>query len=157
MSSRAAYMREYRARPENQGRTRRLNRQSYDRMRADPEKKNRRAEKAKQWRGRNPAKVLLRGAKNRAERDGVELTLTEQDVARLLEPMTCAVTGVQLEWLADGSRSPIQPSLDRIEGPRGYVAGNVRVVSWIYNRAKGNGTDAEVLQMAQALIRASIK
>jgi hypothetical protein len=46
---------------------------------------------------------------------------------------------------------PLSPSLDRIDPRFGYVAGNVHVVVWVYNRAKGDGTHEDVLMLMEAL------
>jgi hypothetical protein len=128
------------------------NRRAYLNDRADTEALQRRKETAKRWRRDNPAMVLLAGARTRAARDQAPCTITVAEIEMLLQPMMCAATGTRLEWRCDGSRYPLQPSLDRIAAREGYVPGNVRVVSWIFNRAKGSDADSDVLQMALALV-----
>lgn len=36
----------------------------------------------------------------------------------------------------------------------GYIDGNCRLVTWIYNRAKGSGTDEDVINFAKGVINA---
>ena len=79
----------------------------------------------------------------RARKKGLEFTLTKEDFAKLLEPMVCSVTGVKLIFALD--KGPCTPTIDRIDNSKGYIPGNVRLVSWIYNRAKSSSTDEEVL------------
>jgi len=43
---------------------------------------------------------------------------------------------------------PNSPSLDRIDNSKGYVKGNVIVVSWRYNSLKKDGTPAELVAVA---------
>jgi hypothetical protein len=48
-------------------------------------------------------------------------------------------------------------SVDRIDNTRGYEAGNIQLVCWAYNRAKGASTDAAVLRMALELVNKTIQ
>ena len=43
-------------------------------------------------------------------------------------------------------------SLDRIDSSEGYVAGNVRVVSWRYNMMKGPHSDADLYEMCKIIV-----
>ena len=43
-------------------------------------------------------------------------------------------------------------SIDRIDNDLGYIEGNVRFVSVMYNYARNNFTDEQVLQFAQAVV-----
>lgn len=47
-----------------------------------------------------------------------------------------------------GPRGPTTPSLDRIVPERGYVRGNVEVISWEANRLKNSAT----LEQLEALV-----
>lgn len=58
------------------------------------------------------------------------------EVGSLLIPSLCPVLGIPL--IVGGKRSPNSPSLDRIEPSRGYVPGNVRIISDRANRLKSN-------------------
>lgn len=50
--------------------------------------------------------------------------------------------------------NPWSPSLDRINPKIGYIDGNCRLVTWIYNRAKGSGTDEDVVSFAKGVVNA---
>ena len=47
----------------------------------------------------------------------------------------------------DGSRR-YAPSLDRIDNSKGYVEGNLRIISTIANRMKSDATEDEMMQFA---------
>jgi hypothetical protein len=72
-----------------------------------------------------------------------------QELLRRLMVGKCEVTGIPWDLNSD----PWRATLDRIDNSRGYTLDNVRWVVWIYNRAKGKGSDDEVVKMALALAR----
>lgn len=111
------------------------------------------AEQQRQWRANNYARCLFHRCKAAAKRKGLPFDLTVEHIEKLLEPMVCPMTGVTLIITAKGDRHPLQPSIDQIRPGEGYVIGNVRVVSWIYNRAKGMDGDEDVKAFALALVR----
>jgi hypothetical protein len=83
------------------------------------------------------------------------------DAAWIIERINngCAQTGVAFNLHHKGGQgfhrvADNAPSLDRIDPTRGYTKDNVQVVTWIYNRAKLQSTDAAVLDFARALVRA---
>ena len=89
-------------------------------------------------------RYLLTGARGRAKARGLEFSIQRSD---LTLPERCPVFGVvlALPLYGDGSRKPRPnaPSLDRIDSSKGYVPGNVRVISHRANVLKSNGTLAE--------------
>ena len=91
-----------------------------------------------------------------AGRKEVPFDLTVEWVRERLERGVCEVTGLKLD-ITDEHRagrriSPYAPSVDRLSGPAGYLRTNCRMVVWIYNLAKQNWSDTEVLTMARALV-----
>ena len=92
-------------------------------------------------------KQMLKAARDRARKAGVPFDLTESD---LMIPTYCPVFGVRLER-ALGSKGPGQnsPSLDRIIPSRGYVPGNVVVISNRANRAKSDLSVEELCALAE--------
>lgn len=71
---------------------------------------------------------------------------------RRLQVGFCEVSG--LPWVFADKLGPSlwSPTLDRIDNNRGYTIDNVRWVVWIFNRAKGADTDADVELLARALV-----
>lgn len=86
---------------------------------------------------RDAAERLYRSSKARAKRDGIPFNLT-LDYVRSLWPAdgNCPVLGFRM--VLDKERGEL-PSLDRFEPEKGYVPGNVRIISQRANRLKGDG------------------
>jgi hypothetical protein len=82
------------------------------------------------------------GAKAR----GLEFTITAADI---VIPDLCPVLGIKLEnCLGTGGRTDASVSLDRIDNSKGYVPGNVVVVSMRVNRIKSDATPDELKKIA---------
>lgn len=94
-------------------------------------------------RQQEPDRELWRRARKRATARGVPFDLPLEDI---IIPPACPVLGIPLE--VGGPRSPNSPSLDRIVPSRGYVTGNVRVISDLANRFKGAKSLAQLKKMA---------
>lgn len=105
----------------------------------------------RRWRGKNPLKVLLLGCINRAKVKGLACTISIEDLERLTAPMVCSVTGISLTWDWEGdTQNPWAPSIDRLDNAEGYIAGNVRVVCWAYNKARSDWPDEVFHKLAMA-------
>jgi hypothetical protein len=87
------------------------------------------------------------GASSRAE--GITFNLTIDDLSM---PDSCPVLGIPLE-LSEWGRSDNSPSLDRLVPSRGYVPGNVKVISFLANRLKSNCTDPAVFEAIARYLR----
>jgi len=83
--------------------------------------------------------VLLANARKRAKVFGIPFSIGRDDIKI---PKFCPIFGVELIW-GDGQPKFNSPSLDRIDPLRGYVQGNVSVISWRANTIKNNGTAEE--------------
>ena len=83
-------------------------------------------------------------AKKRAKARDLPFDITPLDIHI---PERCPVLGVKL--VVGVGRGPgigpaeNAPTLDRIDPSRGYVRGNIAVISWRANRVKDNATAAE--------------
>lgn len=84
-------------------------------------------------------------AKHRAKRDGVPFEISVEDV---VIPERCPMLGIPL-FQANGVLHDNSPTLDKKEGAKGYVLGNVRVISCKANRSKSNLTFEEMKLMVQ--------
>lgn len=89
---------------------------------------------------------MLRAARQRAKKQNVPFGLKESDFEI---PVYCPVLGTKLAR-ALGSKGPghNSPSLDRIIPSRGYVPGNVVVISNRANRAKSDLSADELRALA---------
>lgn len=101
--------------------------------------------KANEERRNDPRKALLRGARKRAENKFLEFDLTVDDVPI---PSVCPVLGVPMS-IGRGVYHAGSPTLDRLDNSKGYVKGNVRVISFRANSLKSDATVEEL----QAVLR----
>lgn len=120
------------------------------RYETDPEKVR---EANRRWKTDNPASHLLRNCRGNARKRGLDFALTVEGIEGMLAPMVCSATGLPLTWGHDGdtSRNPWAPSIDRLDCSKGYVPGNVRVVCVLYNLARSDFRDEDLLEVAKAL------
>ncbi|SRR6266478_2912353 len=87
----------------------------------------------------NPERNLCYDAKKRAKRFDVPFSITHEDI---VIPEFCPVLGIKLER-GKGKLTDNSPTLDRIDPQKGYVVGNIAVISHRANRLKSDGTVAE--------------
>ena len=64
----------------------------------------------------------------------------------------CALTGIKLVL---NKKSPLSPSLDKIEPDKGYTKGNVQWLSWAVNRAKGDLDMNDFVTMCKRIVEVS--
>ena len=88
---------------------------------------------------------MLRHAKGRARDHGFEFNIEVSDILPL--PTHCPVFGIELRNSA-GPLDYATYSLDRIDNSKGYVSGNVAVMSYLANRLKNDGTAEQHEQIA---------
>lgn len=87
-------------------------------------------------------------AKTRAKRDGIPFDISSKDIKK---PVRCPIFRIRLNCNGTGRGYGAKPdvsSLDRIRPAKGYVRGNVQVVSWRANRAKSHLTPEELIRMS---------
>jgi hypothetical protein len=65
----------------------------------------------------------------------------------------CALTGLEFYSDAGGSYGPTRPSIDRIVPKGDYSDENTRVVLFGINGLRGEGSDADMYRIAEALCR----
>ena len=90
--------------------------------------------RAQQYRD-NPALYLFSVAKKRAKKFGIEFTIS---VADIVVPKKCPILGTDIDVLTSNSQTGA--SLDRIDNSKGYVPGNVAVISRKANRVKSDAS-----------------
>jgi hypothetical protein len=63
-------------------------------------------------------------------------------------PTHCPVLGIELDYFSEETHTDNSPSFDRVDSSKGYVKGNVVIMSWKANRIKNNGTADEHQRIA---------
>jgi hypothetical protein len=103
---------------------------------------------------RHPWHSLIRSSRKRAAANGI---LHNLDFAWGKERWTgfCEITGIEFD-LPDkrfGHKNRnFFPSIDRIKPELGYTKDNCRFVLWAVNVFKGDGTDADMYEIAEAIV-----
>lgn len=98
----------------------------------------------KQYRQRNPIQSLLSVTKARCKRKQIEFNLAVKDIVK---PLYCPVFGIELMYSVNTKQQYNSASLDRINPTKGYVSGNVIVVSWRANQLKQDASLDEMKQL----------
>lgn len=83
---------------------------------------------------------LLTDAKYRASKDGLEFSVTFED---LKIPEKCPALGVTLRWDANAPHD-LKPSIDRFDNSKGYTKSNTRIISLRANRLKQDASKDEI-------------
>lgn len=94
---------------------------------------------------RDPRKAMLHNCRQTAELKEIPFALTEADI---VIPAVCPVLALVLA-VSEGERSDNSPSIDRVIPERGYVPGNIRIISWRANRIKSDATADELRRIAR--------
>lgn len=89
--------------------------------------------------------TLIRNAKIRAKKKGLEFSLTKKDI---VIPDLCPILNIPLERAKEKVKSG-SISLDRINSELGYTADNVHVISFMANTMKSNASPEELLLFAK--------
>lgn len=107
----------------------------------------------KKWSERSNSELYLqqrdkfRAKKANAIRIGYTWNI---DFSDIIWHECCPILGIKLDYYAHSVQEN-SPSFDQIDAGRGYIKGNVHVISWRANRIKNNGTSQEHRQIADYL------
>lgn len=89
---------------------------------------------------RDKRKVLLNAARKRAKDQNLEFNL---DIDDIILPIQCPILGIELMFnkhnACDNSYS-----IDRIESNKGYIKGNIQIISFKANTIKNNASLLEI-------------
>lgn len=104
------------------------------------------------------ARRIIARTRALAKYRGIEFDISLEWLTEKLATGRCEATGLPFDFRRPpreerGSRTPaFAPSLDRIERGGSYTQDNVRVVAFIYNVARSDFDDADLMTLAKALI-----
>lgn len=90
---------------------------------------------------------------NMARKRGAEVSINQDYLMALYDQQEglCALSGVRMTW-ATGKTEPTSISMDRIDGSKGYIDGNVRLICMAVNAFRGIMNDQDLLKMARAVV-----
>lgn len=101
------------------------------------------------WNLKNTKKVLLKSAKHRANKTNLEFNIEESD---LIIPEYCPILNLKMVRELGKGKLPCNPSIDRIDSSKGYVKGNVWIISHLANRMKQDATQEELIAFAKGVL-----
>lgn len=93
--------------------------------------------------GEEESRLIYKATERSKEKD-IELSIAPEDIAI---PDTCPILGIPLKR-GKNKRHDGSPTLDRIDSNKGYVVGNIGVLSYRANWIKNDGTVEEHLKIA---------
>lgn len=98
-----------------------------------------------EYRTANQEKSLYKSAKHRAKNKGLDFNL---DITDIVIPEYCPILGFKLTKQHGSGRVKTNPSIDRIDPSKGYVKGNVWIISDLANRMKQDANEEELTAFA---------
>jgi len=97
---------------------------------------------------KNPIPQMLSNAKIRAKKKGLDFNLTSEYLKEIFpKDNKCPITGIHFQFGYKNDNKinkNYSPSLDRIVPSKGYVIGNVMVISDLMNRMKQDSTFEDI-------------
>lgn len=121
------------------------------RLKVSPEYRAEIAEQKKKSRESNYEAEIFRKCKYRAEQRGLEFNLELEDI---VIPELCPVLEVPFQFGSKDNYS-YSPSIDRIDNSKGYVKGNIQIISMKANTMKNSATPEELHNFCKNILRYS--
>ena len=117
-----------------------------------------------EYKEQNPVLIqtgqMICSAKKRAVKKQLSFDI-DTEYVRSLVVSHCPILGMPLEWSCQRNVGRIvldgSPSLDRIDPTKGYVKGNVWIISYRANLIKSNATHEELKLVTKAVGEAIVK
>jgi len=106
------------------------------------------------YRLKNPKIPMIGNARQRAKYHGVPCTLKPEDFDI---PEKCPVLGIKLTHGWNRRSTDNSPSLDRLIPSRGYVKGNVTIISKLANGIKSSATSPDQVRKVYLWIKKRMK
>lgn len=92
-----------------------------------------------------PERYILSAAKARAKKRGHEFNIELEDI---IVPEFCPILGIKLQY-NKGTQAGDSPALDRLDNNKGYIKGNVHIISVRANRLKGDCSLEEMVMLGE--------
>lgn len=94
---------------------------------------------------------MLKTARARAKKNNWEFSISTEDIGEI--PSRCPIFDWIILETGHGKLGDRSPTIDRIDSSKGYVPGNVWIISWRANRIKADGSAKEHRLIARAVER----
>lgn len=106
----------------------------------------------KKYRDRNYIETKLSAARARAQKEKGDdyFSITKDD---LQYPEFCPLLGTKLKYVTDERINANGASIDRIDNSKGYVPGNVWIISSLANTMKSKATKEQLITFAENILK----
>lgn len=86
---------------------------------------------------------------------GKECSITKEDLLELWykQDGKCALSGISMENMINGGYNIFNTSVDRLDGSKGYIKDNVRLVCNKVNIMRSDMKDEELLMFCKAIVK----
>lgn len=101
---------------------------------------------------RNYKKQILHRTESRAKAKGLEFNIDESDI---VIPEICPILEVPIIVGTKGDYE-YSPSIDRIDNSKGYIKGNVQIISKKANSMKNSASPTELITFCKNILRYSL-
>lgn len=92
---------------------------------------------------------MLNVARQTAKRKNLEFNITLEDI---IIPSICPFLGCKLTNIFGRGRVATNASIDRIDSTKGYIRGNIQVISDLANRMKQEATPSQLIEFAKGVL-----
>lgn len=96
-----------------------------------------------------PITRMMMNTKSRSRQRGIDFNLEYEDITI---PNLCPILKIPFELGTKTSYS-FSPTIDRIDPNKGYIKGNIKVISMMANKMKNNATREQCEQFAKNIIK----
>lgn len=97
---------------------------------------------------RNIAHNLWKRTKDRAVKKGLEFNLLEEDI---VIPTMCPILEIPI-FVGTKKNYKNSPTIDRVDNSKGYIKGNVKIISMLANTMKNSASRKELFKFCQNVL-----
>lgn len=101
-------------------------------------------------RTRDPKTRLMYSTKQTAKHKNLEHTISRDDFEL---PEYCPYTGIKIGYVVGRGKKMDNPSIDRLDSTKGYIPGNVELISNLANSMKNCATKEQLQSFALEVLR----
>lgn len=92
---------------------------------------------------------LYNSCKGNAKRKNIEFNI---EIGDIIIPECCPIFGWKLTNISGEGRVKTNASIDRVDSSKGYIKGNIVIMSDLANRMKQNATEEELVLFAEGIL-----